>query len=282
MDYSASFRDLTAVPDEVAAMQSLRRLDLDGNHIESLPALPSTLRELLLDGNRLTTLPILPQLEKLHIRRNKLASIPDAVGDMRALRDLRIGGNALTSVPASIAKLTSLTMLDLSENALVAVPDLSALEQLEILDLGHNALTSIPKLNAPLDVLYIHDNQLAVFPDSLPPSIRYLNASENPFGSIPESIASITNLRELHLSDNRLTDLPPLPNVNTLNLRNNQLRTIPDAIRAMTNLRHLDLRGNRLLHLPDWIGDLNLEKLDLRWNKLASVPRVARDCFVLY
>ena len=64
---------------------------------------------------------------------------------------------------------------------------------------------------------------------------------------IPDSIAQLSKLRELHL-------------------RNNQLSSLPDSIGALRELRQIDLRGNPLTCLPASIATLpRLEKLDLRW-----------------
>ena len=66
------------------------------------------------------------------------------------------------------------------------MPDFyGALTSLRTLDLGHNALTSLPDLSAltRLEILYIHDNALTALP-ALPPSLTYLNVSENPLPSL--------------------------------------------------------------------------------------------------
>jgi Leucine-rich repeat (LRR) protein len=67
---------------------------------------------------------------------------------------------------------------------------------------------------------------------------------------LPESFAGLTTLRELHL-------------------RNTGLREMPITIRTLTSLNVLDLRGNQLVRIPEWLADLpDLVKLDLRWNRL--------------
>ena len=63
---------------------------------------------------------------------------------------------------------------------------LGALTRLRTLDLGHNALVACPTCPAltQLEILYLHDNALDALP-ALPPSLTYLNMSENPLAGLP-------------------------------------------------------------------------------------------------
>ncbi len=143
------------------------------------------------------------------------------------------------------------------------MPDLSALTRLEILYLHENALTTLPPL---------------------PPSLTYLNISENPLAEI--ELGEQPHLIELRMLDLGLTAFPDvaLPALRELHLRRNQFTAIPDAVRTFTELRLLDLRANRLTSVPGWIAELpRLEKLDLRWNEVYEPPAalVERGCVVL-
>ncbi len=170
----------------------------------------------------------------------------------------------LRTVPSWYAELTGLRTLDLGHNRLEWVPDLSALTRLEI--------------------LYLHDNALRALP-ALPPSLTYLNVSENPLAGLPAfDLPALLELRCLELG---LTTFPDvrLPRLRELHLRTNALTAVPDAVRGLRELRTLDLRANRLTSVPDWIVELpRLEKLDLRWNDVAEVPQALLDrgCFVLF
>jgi Leucine-rich repeat (LRR) protein len=155
-------------------------------------------------------------------------------------------------VPAWYGRLTKLRTLDLGHNALMSVPDLDALTQLEI--------------------LYLHDNALTQLP-ALPPSLRYLNVSENPLRDVV--LGELPALIELRLLELGLTELvlPPLPALRELHLRTNALTAVPETV-----------RGLHELSVPDWLVELpRLEKLDLRWNEVYDPPRelVDRGCVVL-
>jgi Leucine-rich repeat (LRR) protein len=166
-------------------------------------------------------------------------------------------------VPEWYGELTGLRTLDLGHNALRAVPDLSALTRLEILYLHENALTALP---------------------ALPPSLTYLNISENPLETV--ELGALPNLIELRMLDLGLDAFPDvaLPALRELHLRRNRFAAIPEVVRSFRELRLLDLRANALTSVPDWIGELpRLEKLDLRWNEVVEPPAalVSRGCVVL-
>jgi Leucine-rich repeat (LRR) protein len=117
----------------------------------------------------------------------------------------------------------------------------------------------------------------------LPPSLRYLNVSQNPLGALPR--LELPSLLELRALDLGLTSLDAvLPSLRELHLRRNALTCVPSCVRAMRELRVLDMRSNRLRSVPAWVVELpRLEKLDLRWNEVFEVPAglVERGCFVL-
>lgn len=172
------------------------------------------------------------------------------------------------------------------ELGLQAVPDwYGTLTGLRTLDLGHNALRTLPDLSAltRLEILYIHDNALTAVP-ALPPSLTYLNVSENPLPALPAF--DLPNLIELRALELNLTSVPDLrlPKLRELHLRTNALTEVPETVRSLHELRLLDLRANRLTSVPDWIAELpRLEKLDLRWNEVYDPPGalLARGCVVL-
>jgi Leucine-rich repeat (LRR) protein len=187
-----------------------------------------------------------------------LLEAPD--GEVERLYTCELG---LTRVPDFYGSLTTLRTLDLGHNALVSVPDLDALTRLEILYLHENALTALP---------------------ALPPSLTYLNLSENPLREI--ALPALPRLIELRMLDLELDTFPDveLPALRELHLRRNRFSSVPDVVRGFRELRLLDLRANRLTSVPEWIAELpKLEKLDLRWNEVHEPPAalIERGCVVL-
>ena len=82
---------------------------------------------------------------------NRLASMPESLGNLTALTELYLYGNQLESVPESLGNLTALTELYLSGNRLASVPEwLGNLTALTALDLRGNQLTALPAWLADL------------------------------------------------------------------------------------------------------------------------------------
>ena len=108
-------------------------------------------------------------------------------------------------------------------------------------------------------------------------SLNYNNVT----GSIPASIADLSNATTIELQGNALTGLIPteiasLTPLEHLDLAYNQLNgTIPAAIGSLVNLKFLYLHGNQLTgSIPSQLGNLSLlEDLNLSNNQLTgSIP----------
>lgn len=81
-------------------------------------------------------------------------------------------------------------------------------------------------------------------------TLHSLDLSSNLLTEIPDSLASLTNLRALNLSNCMIDSLhsllrSPLPAIATLNLRSNRLASLA-GIERLFSLERLDLRDNRL------------------------------------
>jgi len=102
--------------------------------------------------------------------------------------------------------------------------------------------------------------------------LSYLRIDE-----LPNSICELTNLRELNIQGNELTELPEnigrLQKLKFVNLSRNNLEILPKSFENLTNLIRLDVSYNRLSVLPQKIGNLlQLIYLDLGFNKLQVLP----------
>lgn len=198
---------LTRVPEAIAALPQLARLDLGGNQLTALPALPASLRQLYVDDNQLARLPALPALDVLDANRNRLEQVPP----LADLAFAYLASNRLTALPT----LTGVRCLNVSNNPLGALvlhdPAIRELrvEQAELRALSIERLTGLRELA-------LRGNQLAVLPE----------------------LAALGELRVLDLRANQLDELPDavraLPLVK-LDLRWNPLRAPPpwlDELRA--------------------------------------------------
>ena len=93
-----------------------------------------------------------------------------------------------------------------------------------------NELTTLPSCLSAANALASLDashNQLYIFPDPLPTSVRLIDLSFNAIASVPESVAILTNLERLYMDENRLTE-------------------VPTAVEQLSNLLEFSFRGNRI------------------------------------
>ena len=101
-------KQLGAIPESVWEAIDVETLILADNGLETVSA----------DIARLKS------LRTLDLGHNRIASIPDALGDLVSLdRFLYLHDNRLTELPASLARLSRLRYLNISENAFVAWPE---------------------------------------------------------------------------------------------------------------------------------------------------------------
>src|SRR5215468_204245 len=114
----------------IVALRALERLDVGGNRLAALPALPASLRELYVDDNRLVALPALPALRVLDANRNQLASLPP----LADIVFVYAASNRLASLPA----ITGVRYLNVGGNPLSAIHSLgdAALVELRMEDAG--------------------------------------------------------------------------------------------------------------------------------------------------
>ncbi|QHO25564.1 Putative disease resistance RPP13-like protein [Arachis hypogaea] len=122
--------------------------------------------------------------------------------------------------------------------------------------------------------------------NSLPDSIgdlihlRYLDLSDSPIVTLPESMCKCYNLQTLKLSDcERLEKLPSnmqdLVNLLHLDLSCTAIEVLPESLSKLHNLQTLKLREcENLKKLPSKMQDLiNLHHLDIEGTKIEEMPK---------
>ncbi|MGL5264348.1 MAG: NEL-type E3 ubiquitin ligase domain-containing protein, partial [Candidatus Rhabdochlamydia sp.] len=185
------------------------------------------------------------KLKKLHLSNNQLTSLPESLGNLKALQQLKLNFNQFTNFPEFLRNLQTLTILDLSFNRITNFPEfLGNLQTLTLLDLSSNRFTILSESLGNLQALTI------------------LNLSFNRLTSLPRSFENLQSLVHLHLEDNQLTNLPELlcnlQALRFLDLSSNQLIELSDSLANMQSLSSLSLSNNpTLLGLPIQILDLS-------------------------
>lgn len=298
-----------ALPDFLAGLQSLKRLDIRYNQIANvdvLGELPNlevlyasrnsisafcdrmeNLRLLHFDKNPITELKFINQLQMLNIldlSKAKITAIPaEFMIKIPNIEKLVLDKNHLVTLPQELGQLTRLSYLSIYSNNLQAVPStIGNLSNLQYLNLHSNSIQTLPdeiwNLRS-LAVLNVASNNLTSFPKP-PFAIAKRISSSNDFGELPASESIADALSVLTISDNRLNDdcfdaISFLVGLKSLNMSYNDLIEIPEgSISRMRRLNELYLSGNDLTTLPaDDLEQLKaLKLLYINNNKLVSLP----------
>lgn len=87
----------------------------------------------------------LTNLQSLILCRNKLASIPNVVGNLKSLKVLDLSVNNLRALPEGITQLKELNTLNVSCNSLEVLPEgLSQCTKLSTINISKNHITGFP------------------------------------------------------------------------------------------------------------------------------------------
>ncbi|XP_018595882.2 leucine-rich repeat serine/threonine-protein kinase 2 isoform X2 [Scleropages formosus] len=286
-----SQNNLSEFPDLLCEnLRSLTRLDLHGNRLQSLPAgllsLPS-LSTLSLSQNCVGPLLMLPQgtrrpsLKQINLSFNHIAVFPSDVGHvLDRLEELSLEGNKITEL-CNVLCLPEMRLLDVSKNSIQHISPhfLCGCPKLETFSASVNKLCHLSFLPSRIATLKLCDNHFTCIPEVVLqlPHLRSLDMRNNDIAFLPGPSAwTSVNLRELILSRNRITTLDirdPVEKwtrLEKLHLSENRLTEIPGSIGLLENLTSLDVSRNEgLCSFPDEMGmlgrlwDLPLEGLQL-------------------
>jgi len=228
---AATNNRLGAVPDVLACLINITRLDLSNNSITTVCDAMTSLKS----------------LTHLYLRNNMIKN-EDLPKDMRGLRNLRtlnLSGNRLDSLPPQILDIISLRNLFLGANQIGELhPGISRLRRLRLLYLGGNKLRTLPKEIGEL------------------PYMQVLLLSDNKLRHLPVSLSNLSRLQCLHLHQNRLTTLPNdlihIRSLSELSLRENPLvmRFIRDMEFQPQSLMELAARTIKSEKIPYTEADL--------------------------
>ncbi|KAM7415133.1 hypothetical protein PAMA_019789 [Pampus argenteus] len=271
-------------------LRSLTRLDLQGNQLQSLPvellALPS-LSTLNVSRNcfgpllRFDTAVTCPSLRQLNLSFNKIATFPHELGRaMDQLEELFMEGNVITELCTPLC-LPEIKLLDVSKNNVTDISSdfLTGCSKLETFSASMNKICSLTRLPSKITTLKLANNSFTSISEAIVdlPNLRSVDMRSNSIAVLPgPGFWASSNLRELmfsqncisaldlsgpiykwarleklHLSDNKLTEIPPqiglLEGLTSLDVsRNAGLRSFPDEMGKLGRLWDLPLDGLRL------------------------------------
>ncbi|WKB53360.1 DUF1963 domain-containing protein [Eleftheria terrae] len=108
-------------------------------------------------------------------------------------------------------------------------------------------------------------------------SLTFASQGHARFTTLPEALASLQSLTDLHIGNSSVRQLPEvigrLRGLRRLSFTGGALCSLPDSLAQLDRLEVLDLSHNQLTLLPEYIGHLPaLKQLDLRGNPFASLP----------
>ncbi|KAM3875797.1 podocan [Diretmus argenteus] len=291
--------DLTEFPSDVS--ENTRQLSLQNNQIQEVTVDHIShlhqLETLNLQNNWLTThgledegFEVLEQLAYLYLANNNLTSAPKHLPPSLVSADF--AANQLTKIyPYTFGQKPQLKSVYLHNNRLsdVGLPDsmFNGSGNLEILIMSSNFLRLVPRnLPSTLHRLHLKSNKLEKIPagafDSLS-NLRELYLQDNLLsneGMDNETFSQLSSLEFLDLSNNNLSVVPSgLPRgLVILHLEKNAIRSIPgDTLTSVRNLEYLLLHNNKLrsrsIHPTAFQGLKKLHTLHMYNNLLERIPR---------
>uniref|UniRef100_A0A9R1SN66 Leucine rich repeat containing 40 n=2 Tax=Cyprinus carpio TaxID=7962 RepID=A0A9R1SN66_CYPCA len=273
--------------------------DLSDNHLMDIPESLANLKNLV----------------KLNLFCNKLKSLPPAISEMKNLRMLDCSRNQLESIPPVLAQMESLEQLYLRHNKLHFLPKLPCCKTLKELHCGNNQIEILEadhlKHLSALSLLELRDNKVKSLPEeiTLLQGLERLDLTNNDIGSLPCGLGTLPKLKSLSLEGNPLRGirrdvltvkqpdggskeepktamtLPSQAKINvhaiktlkTLDYSEKQEASIPDEVFDAVDdspVANVNFSKNQLMAVPSRILELKdtLADINLGFNKLTSIP----------
>ncbi len=113
------------IPPDIAQLQQLRILEIDGGNVSEIPP----------------EIGQLENLESLILKDLKIEELPPEIGNLKNLRSLNLRGNLLRELPQEFAQLTNLESLDIERNLFADIPpELWDLPALQAVGLANNPI----------------------------------------------------------------------------------------------------------------------------------------------
>ena len=204
--------------------------------------------------------------------------------NLTTLEELGLGNNNISDI-SILKNLTNLKELYLNDNNVSDTSVVSNLTNLKILSLGRNKLKSIPdlsKITAFNDInIYNKYGEYNIYADFYGNEITDISGLKNTiFSRISlynnkitdvSALSTMTNLQNVDLSNNEITNFSSLPKtITTLMLFNNKVSDI-SYLKNFSNLNYLHLSGNEITDVSILNELKHLRYVSLDNNKIEAL-----------
>ncbi|ETN64579.1 GPCR class b orphan receptor 1 [Anopheles darlingi] len=245
-------------------------------------------------------------LEYLDLERNRLTSVPGAIGTLARLRYLYLTSNELSVIQSGPEPVlpSTLRVLSLSGNNFTAIPydGLANCSELSYLNMGYNKVTDIEEngfagWGANLQTLLLRNNKLTSLPygafaglESIKEISLSFNGIHYVHPNVFDNVSATLKILELSFGIYRqeypAEALAVLTELMWLGLDNNNLKSLPDdALVTLGQLTYINLAFNRIAAIPRGFfrSDIhrNLVEIDLSFNHLEELPALTFDSLEL-
>lgn len=165
--------------------------------------------EVTVDDNHISSLPdnihLLRNLEVLNLNQLGLMKLSESIGKLTNLKELYLRNNFLNYLPKSISRLQNLEKLDISFNSFKTIPpQIFECKNLKELNVGANRIKVIPFEIAELKNLKKFDFSNYNYKKVWELVIEEFDLNINNISDIPESMATMTKLKEINFQWNPL------------------------------------------------------------------------------
>lgn len=205
------WHDLAELPEELGNLTQLVEISINkcpqGLQILPEPATDNYLTvmpEWLFD---------LPQLRRIDLGGNAIRTIPSNIGRLTKLESLHLAENAISDIPNTLGLCTRLTLLNLRLNEIKSLPvEIEGCKQLKFLSIEQNLFTQFPQEIygcKRLESLLLSSNRIDTIPRGLEQlqHLTDLELIDNLLSAYPEEINALSNLKWLCLSYNCFDDI---------------------------------------------------------------------------
>jgi Leucine-rich repeat (LRR) protein len=277
--------DLDTFPNFILEFKYLKKIDISGTKIRSIPEAIDQLKYLKILKFPSTVKEIPPSfynlenLEKLRLYNTDYQILTEDIGRLKNLTELSLP-RKLRKIPSGVYNLEKLEDLTLLYSWISeASEDIGKLKNLKDLSLPQglkkipSSVYSLEKLES-LFLCGIDEKEIPKEIENLK-KLEYLNINM-PIEELPASICKLESLINLRLYDTELIRVPEsiddLITLEQLYLPNT-IEGIPASLYNLKNLKSLSIPGGAVYVLPEGIGKLtNLERLDLSETWIKVLP----------